>query len=424
MADSEKKAKSTKPKKEKQASPKKQPKKDQEKLLSVLKTICIIAVVLILLMVAAQRFGDITFSSVGDYVNTLISGAKSGDGYPYHFENLRVRNVLPMGSDLFVLADDETFVLDRTARTVGKTQLSYSSPSAVTAGGRTLVFDIGEHGYRILSKTKVLYEGDSPQKILNGAISKSGNIVLSTRGDASQTKLTVYNKHQKEIFTWNCASENIIALAISDNGKRVAASVVGAENGELYTKVYMFDIDKTDPMLSLQYTGAVPNLTFLSGNRLLVTGEHIFEIYDGNEKIFEEDMSVNPLSHVFTSESKCTVAAFSKYGSASAKIIRVYDRKGVRLFETEITESVQGVSTDGQSISILTDTMLYNYNRQGELVGKAPVEAGEIAPFTCGKWTYVWTVGGIERFKTAEISENEEPETQTISPTEETEKKE
>lgn len=424
MADSEKKAKQKKHKNATPATTRKQKKKGQEKLLSVLKTVCIISIVLILLMIAAQRFGDITFSSVGDYVNTVISGAKSGDGYPYRFENLRVRSVLPMGSDLFVLADDETFVLDHTARTVGKTQISYSSPRAVTAGGRTLVFDIGEHSYRILSKTKVLYEGNSPQKLLNGAISKSGNIVLSSRGDASQTKLTVYNKHQKEIFSWNCANENIIALAISDNGKRVAASVVGAENGELYSKVYMFDIGKTEPILSLQYKGAVPNLNFLSGSRLLVTGESIFEIYDANEKVFEEDMSVNPLSHIFTSESKCTVAAFSKYGSASAKIIRVYDRKGMRLFETELSESVQGVSTDGQSISILTDTMLYNYNRQGELVGKSPVEAGEIAPFTCGKWTYVWTVGGIERFKSTEISEKKEPEKQTAPLTDETEKTE
>ena len=49
-------------------------------MLAVLRTICIIAVVLVLLVIAAQRFGNITFSSVSDYFSTLLSSAKSGDG--------------------------------------------------------------------------------------------------------------------------------------------------------------------------------------------------------------------------------------------------------------------------------------------------------------------------------------------------------
>ena len=33
----------------------------------------------------------------------------------------------------------------------------------------------------------------------------------------------------------------IIAVAVSDNGKRAAVIAVGAENGELYCKVHIFD---------------------------------------------------------------------------------------------------------------------------------------------------------------------------------------
>ncbi len=396
----------TKPRKKKKA-----PKKGQEKLLSVLKTVCIISVVLALLVIAAQRFGDITFSSVSDYFNTLISGAKSGDGYPYYFESLAVKKVLPIEKDLFVLSDDAGFVLDNTARTLGKEEHTLSSPLSVSAGGRVLTLDVGEHSYRVQSKTKLLYEGSFPQKLLTGAISKSGAIALASRGDSSQTKLTVLNKHQKEVFTWNCANENIIALALSDNGKRVAVSVVGAADGELYSKVYLFDTSKNDPLLSLSYTGIVPHLSFLSGDYLLVAGNKVFELYKGNEKIAEEDLSVNTFSHLYTSDSKYAIAAFSKYGSASSKIIKAYDRKGNLLFTVELNESIKGVSTDGQSFSVLSDNALYNYDREGALIGKVPIEAGCILPFTDGKWTYVWTVGGIERFKTNRIDEGEEPST-------------
>ena len=62
--------------------------------MSVLKAVCIISVLLILVVIAANRFGNITFSSISDYADTVISGTKRGDGYPYYFENTGVRNVL------------------------------------------------------------------------------------------------------------------------------------------------------------------------------------------------------------------------------------------------------------------------------------------------------------------------------------------
>ena len=405
-------AKKTKTSKKPQKAKKKQ--SANEKFLSVLKTISILAIVFVLLMVAAKRFGDITFSSVGDYFNTLISGVKSGDGYPYLFDHQDVKKVLSVGNELFVLTADETYTLDTTARTIGKAQHSYSAPIAVTAGGRTLLLDVGEQNYRVQSKTDVLYEGTFPQKLLNGAISKSGHIALASRGAHSQTMLTVLNKHQKEIFTWSCATENIVALAISDNGKRVAASVVGAEDGELYSKVYVFDIHKKDPLLCVNYQDVIPYVTFLQGNRVLVAGNNVFDIYTGNEPTVSEDLQVNTFSRMYTSENKYTLAVFAKYGSSSTQIVKAYDKKGELLFTTELQDNVKGVSTDGTTFSVLSDTALYHLNRDGELLGKIPVEAGCVAPFTKGKQTYVWTVGGIERFKTTYSAEN--VETQTTEP--------
>ena len=67
--------------------PNKKNKKSQEDLIKIAKAVCIILVVLMLLFVAADRFGNITFSSVGDYFSGVISGAKSGDGHPAHGYN-------------------------------------------------------------------------------------------------------------------------------------------------------------------------------------------------------------------------------------------------------------------------------------------------------------------------------------------------
>ncbi len=379
--------------------------KGQERLLSVLKAVCVISVLLILVVIAAERFGNITFSSVGDYFDTLISGTKRGDGYPYYFESTGVKNVVPIGSDLFVVGEDTTYVLDSTARKLGIQQHTFSSPVTDSVGGRVLLLDVGENTYRIMSKTKVLLEEDSAQKLLTGAISKSGAVAIATRGDSSQSKLTVYNKSHKEIFVWNCAAENIVAVALSDNGKRAAVSVIGAKNGELYAKVHVFDFSYNEPIASFDYATAASGLEFLSGNRLLITGKNIFTVIDDKTPVLEEDLSLNTLSGVYTCDGGTTVAVFSKYGSSASKIIRAYDRKGVLLFETELSESVKGISCDTTYVSVLTDNYLYSYNRKGETVGKSAVDDDCVRPFTDGRNTYVYAMSGIKCCKTAEMAE-------------------
>ena len=195
-------------------------------------------------------------------------------------------------------------------------------------------------------------------------------------------------------------------MAVSDNGKRAAVIAVGAENGELYCKVHIFDFSYSEPIASFTYADTVSGVQFLSGNRLLVYGKNVFTVVDGDKPVLEEDLSLNTLSRVYSDDnSHYTAAVLSKYGSSASKIIKSYDRKGNLLFETELPESVKGVSCNSTYVSVLTDNYVYNYNHKGELVGKSAVDADCLKPFTDGKYTYVYAMSGIQCYKTTAFSE-------------------
>ena len=52
---------------------------------------------------------------------------------------------------------------------------------------------------------------------------------------------------------------------ISDKGDRVAVSVIGAENGELYTRVLIFDFDYQEPVFEYNYgSNTVSKVSILS----------------------------------------------------------------------------------------------------------------------------------------------------------------
>ncbi len=377
----------------------------QENVIRAAKALSAVLVILVLLFVAADRFGNITFSSVGDYFSAAVSGAKQGDGYPYYFESAAPESIVKINSDLLVLTDGSTFVLDSTARKLSSFQHTYSVPVIDSQNGRAVMFDVGGNSYRVQSKTKILYEETTQQKILTAAIGSDGSVLVATRGSDCVSELTVKNKSQKEIFKWSCAKESIVAADISDNGKYAAVSLIGAENGELYSKVKIFDFDYSQPVSEYDFgSGIVSSVEFLSGGNVLVSGETVMSFINTKSERTDIDLSLNTLSRIYTSENNLTAAVFSKYGSSSSKILRVYSKSGKELFSTEINSAVRDVSCEGRYISVLTDKQLLNFNKSGKQIGSAEVTSDGISCFTDGNNTYVLTTSAVNSYKT--VGEN------------------
>ena len=387
--------------------------KGQEHIVKLIKSVSTVLVILILLFIMADKFGNITFSSVGDYISSAVSGTKRGDGYPYLFDSLQVKDVKAIGSDLILINDSSTVVLDSTARKVSEIQHTYSSPLCYGNSGRVLLADIGGNTFKIMSKTKTLYEGTTDKKIISAAIGKNGTAAIATRGTNSQSDLTVYNKNQRVIFSWKCAKENIVAIDISDNGKLAAVSVVGAENGELYSRVLIFDFSYEEAVSEFDFgSDIISGVNFLKGDTLLITGENVFSIVKNKTDKQDEDLSLNSLSRISVSDNNVVAAVLSKYGSSSAKILNVYNRNGEKLFTVDITSAVKLVSCDNQRVSVLTDSELICFDMNGNEVSRHSVESDGIRCFSDGTYTYVYSTSKISAYST---NSNSEDDTATVT---------
>ena len=385
-------------------------------IISLLKIIAVVAVVLILLFIAADRFGNITFSSVGDYFSGLVSGSKSGGGYPYYFESSTPENVIKIGNDFLVVDSDKTYVLDSTAKKICENAHTYSVPLAQSVNSRAVVYDVGGTVYSVVSKTRLLYENTLDSKIITASLGKDGSVALGVRGTSAMSRLMVYNKSQKVVYDWSCAKENIISTAVSDNGKRAAVALIGAENGELYSKVLVFDFAYSEPVEEYDFgEKIVSEVKFINGNAILVSGEKVLSFIKGENDRTDIDLSLNTLSRIFTDSDNMTVVVLSKYGSSSVSILKAYSKNGKELFSTEINSNVRNVSSSGGYISVLTDRQLLSFNKRGKSVGSSEISSDGISCFTSGSSTYVLTTGSIEKYKTFGKSEKAKVLTSTDS---------
>lgn len=371
-----------------------------------LKLVAIIVVVLLLIMLAAAQFGGVTFSTISDSVRTFFAGLGSGDGYPYQISGMVIGDATVTNSDLVLLYDDSVKVLDTTAKELSSISHKYDHPVMQSNSGRVLLYDEGGNKFKVQSKTRTLYEKETKYMILTGSLGKDGSVAVATRAEDAQSMLTVYNSKEKEIFVWKCAKENIISCDVSDNGKLIAVSVLGVENGSVYSKVYIFDKKKDSPKASFTYQdSAVSSIRFLSNETLFVLGNNICSVIkDGKEE--QVNVSVNTPYMIHISDNNTAVLVLSKYSSTTQKLVNVYDKSGRELFSNEIDGLVKSVSTDGKYVGVLTDNNVQIYNMKGERVGSASVNTDAEKVIVSGRNTYVYSADKIEKFSS--VGENKE----------------
>ena len=364
-----------------------------------IKLVAIIVVVLLLIMLAAAQFGGVTFSTVTDYVQTFFAGLGSGDRYPYQINGMVIEDAEITNSDVVLVYDDTVKVLDSTAKELSNTAHKYDHPVMNTNSGRVLLYDEGGKKFRVQSKTRTLYEKEMEYMILTASLGKNGTVAVATRAEDAQSMLTVYNEKEKEIFVWKCAKENIISCDVSDNGKRFAVSVLGVENGSVYSKVYVFDRKKDTPKVSATYKdSAVSSVKFLSNETVFVLGNNMCSVIKKDGKEEKIDVSVNTPYMITISDNNTAVLVLSKYSSTTQKIVSVYNKSGKELFSREIDGLIKSVSTDGKYVGVLTDNNVQIYNMKGELVGSASVNADAEEVIVTGRNTYVYSADKIERF--------------------------
>lgn len=366
------------------------------KTANKIKLISVILVILILVSIAAAQISGVTVSIATEGFRTMIAKIGSGGGFPYSLAGISASDLLGSGSDLILLDDSGVRVIDSTAKEISNIEHSFDHPVIEASSGRILLYDIGAKQFRVQSKTRVLFEKQTNYIILTAALGRDGSVAVATRADGAESMLTVYDKNRKEAFRWACAKEHIVSCDVSDNGKKYAVAVLGVDNGTVYSKVYVFEKNKTEPYASFDYKdSALTEVKFLSNDRFIVLGNNICEIIDGKNVEEKIDVSVNTPSRLFVSDNNTAVLVLSKYSSTTQKIIKVYNKSGKEMFSAEVTGIVKSVSTDGKYTAVLTDSQVCIYNTKGEMTGKAEIASDPIDVAVYSKHTYVFESEGI-----------------------------
>ena len=366
------------------------------------KIIRIVAAVLLavmLLLIALSAFGVTSFSSMKSDFKSKLSSAGPGEGFPYQVNSSDVSKIDVLSDDVFILKKDKTIVLDGAAKEIKSLDHTYATPAMSIKGNKALVYDRGGNRYRIETTSDTLYTGTtkSDEKIITAAVGDKGNIALATLSNEATSRLTVINSTFKDAeFIWNCADYTITSAALSDNGKYAAVSVLGAKNGEEYSKVFVFDFEFSDPVSETEYPGTtMVSVNFADNDTVVAVGNNKMAYLKNLKKNNEIDFGTSTLSALSFAPTGETIVALAEYGSMNNQLLRGYSKGGRQSFEKEYTTSIKSIYATDAKISVLTAEQVDVYSLGG--TSFKPREAGSnaISTFMIGNKTYVYEMGSI-----------------------------
>lgn len=361
-----------------------------------------IAVVILLIAIsAAQKLGNVTVGNMFANIRSYFMSMGSGDGFPYSIDANSVVNISVNNSNLLMLTDNETKLLTPTAKEIVPMEHSYSNPVIKTNGSLAVVYDLDSGNFRLQNSSEITLQKELPSRIMAAAIGKKGNYAVGTYGTDVQSVLTVYNSRNREIFIWNFKSERISDIALSDNGKRAAVSTVYSKNGEISSKLYIFNFksDKYEQCFDYPST-ALFKVDYTGKNNVVAVGDNIRSYIKNSKHRKDTDFNSDNLRGYSVSEKGRSAIVFSKYGSTSLSNLTVYNKKNREKFSADFDKEVKWVSCDDKYVAVLFENEIKTFNKSGKEIGSITFSGDPIRVVVDGGNTYLLTSASIQCYKT------------------------
>ncbi len=338
-----------------------------KKIIYILRIPVVILVVIAALFLSARLLGNVAMSNVTDTVRQVGSMFKKGGGYPYASEFSGFRKVTDIGGSPIVIYEDSSVVLSSSAAEIFSMPLSYADSKIETKNGRAVIYSSSSNEVVLQSKTEKLGTITEADTVITATVSKNGYIATASKSEENQCVLSVYNNYFEKIFQWNCSKERISDISLSNSGKKLAVTAVGAENAEIYTRVLVFDIDETAPIVDKRYNGTLfLRVVYTNSNKIIAAGDNrTVVLTNKGEAVDEFVYSEDSILAVCSDDSGNTAIFYEEFGGAKTGMVR-FSSSGKKTCAITVDGIPDCVTANGGKIVVANGNEITVYSSSGK----------------------------------------------------------
>ncbi len=375
-------------------------KKAKLKPSKIVVSIFLIIFIFLVVFVVAQTLRGVPFANTTKGISDFFDSLSAGPGYPYAKETAGIDSVVTLDDELVVLANDKTYQLNTTAKETKEEQHTYSDPTVISKAGKFLVFDRASGRIKLNNSSGLIWEKDLKENVLAADLSENSRVIVATHSGASKCTMTVFSKKQEKIFQWNCTSGYIADVAISENGKYFAASVISEKNAEILSSLFIFSIKESELIQKIEYTKtSLFDISFTPDNNVIAVGDNLRSTVtlDG-ERTDDDIFKNNTLASVAYDSTGTCVMQFLEYSGVNSNILVMTNKKGKECARVKLESNVKKVACGEKYFAAVLADKILCFNKRGKQVGEIKINNQVEHIAIIGSKCYVFTSGMINRY--------------------------
>jgi hypothetical protein len=321
-------------------------------------------VVVVLALVIAIIFGGDSLSpeSIANWLSEKFSLSFGSEEYPISLPSGDVVSLDGCDNSVAVTNQTNVYFYSVRGKQLRSIQHSRKNVQTVCADDMLLVYAVGADEISVETQSKTLVSIKSEKKILFGDICESGSFIIASESDIYTSEMTVYDKNGVPIYRWTPSNGVISAVAISQDGKFVAASTVFTQGGKMLSGVHLFDISKDKAISShtLQDEMVLSLYCNETGATAVCTEKMVY-ISAAKKKAVEYSFGEKDI--IDYEECQSGIAfAFYDVNDPSKSVLEVVSKEGKLKSHTEIPLALKEISAYEDEIYAISGENLLKYD--------------------------------------------------------------
>ena len=250
--------------------------KEQKKKKNLRNLIVILIVILVVFMI--YLFKDTIFQPL-EGIATRIGYSDSESGFPIKAPGSAEYTLYPMDEYFALLTDSYVITYGKDGRKIGEFQHGFLNPVMSVKGDRILVFDKGNTGFKVYSKTKLVYESSSEENIVYARLGNNRNTVLVTNASYYMNYVIIYDENGNKVYTYK-ASENVVSVEFSRDDDKIYISQLGSDNGDFLSSFSCYDLSSEgDALWSSQVKDIITYDVIRANSGIVMVNSNSIQLY-------------------------------------------------------------------------------------------------------------------------------------------------
>lgn len=265
-----------------------------------------------------------------------------------------------VNDSFFELYDDEGKLLQAVSH-------GMSDPVLETSEARFLLYDRDRYSLNIYNYSDELYTAEFDKPIVSADIGRDGTYAVVTDSDTSKSTVFVYDKDNESVYKWSSANYYITDVAVSNDGEKIAVSLINSNGGIFESYIYVLDFDSAEPKYRFNFNDIVSSITSCSESYILANGfDRAYSVpWNGGGEL---DLEVSGVVRCYDYElngGSCLV--FGREDNEQVNTVTVLNSKGNITATIEFNSNIYDVAVSETRVAVLSDNEVFVYDRKGNL---------------------------------------------------------